>query len=550
MSSITVSVLHSERIFPRTKQDSEETIALSLLDATTVNFAHTCSIWLCEAPETAAGPEFDLADHLRQSLRVALDAYPQWCGRINAITTLDGAAGPHTQRFGRVYVQYGTPQDPGVEFRVAETAATLDTVCPASRAVDRPVWNRQEIPPEKFVPSTPLSNALQPDILDDTGLLPPLLAIQLTKLACGGFILTAKIVHPLADIQSLVYFVRDWASVSRSILSNTPCPTLNPLFEPGLLDSLAAGDIDAIEPDIAIIQRAKSMPLHRYDWWTSSPNSPWPVKVPEALAGKMLSPAGKPMPWSEWNITEPVSHYVVHLNRHQVEAILKGATSGLSRDMGPTRISQHDAILAHIWSCINRARNLEEDSQPVHCDLVYGVRPAFKLDKSFLGSPTLMINVEMSSADVTAGSRPCNIPALQSIAQRIRQTIGEVSQPDLLAAHLHSVAYEESPQRIWQAFLGRRHILVTSWARAGLYEIDFGLRPSPIIRYADSFIPDMDGTIVIKEAPPLKKEDTSDGSLASSWTANGVDISLRLRSEDMDRLLSDPMLFPQNTSNE
>ena len=156
----------------------------------------------------------------------------------------------------------------------------------------------------------------------------------------------------------------------------------------------------------------------------------------------------------------------------------------------------------------------------------------------------------MSSADVTAGSRPCNIPALQSIAQRIRQTIGEVSQPDLLAAHLHSVAYEESPQRIWQAFLGRRHILVTSWARAGLYEIDFGLRSSPIIRYADSFIPDMDGTIVIKEAPPLKKEDTSDGSLPSSWTANGVDISLRLRSEDMDRLLRDPMLFPQNTSNE
>ncbi|EZF99874.1 hypothetical protein H113_00589 [Trichophyton rubrum MR1459] len=218
--------------------------------------------------------------------------------------------------------------------------------------------------------------------------------------------------------------------------------------------------------------------------------------------------------------------------------------------MGPTRISQHDAILAHVWSCINRARNLEEDSQPVHCDLVYGVRPAFKLDKSFLGSPMLMINVEMSSADVTAGSRPCNIPALQSIAQRIRQTIGEVSQPDLLAAHLHSVAYEESPQRIWQAFLGRRHILVTSWARAGLYEIDFGLRSSPIIRYADSFIPDMDGTIVIKEAPPLKKEDTSDGSLPSSWTANGVDISLRLRSEDMDRLLRDPMLFPQNTSNE
>ncbi|EFR05475.1 transferase [Nannizzia gypsea CBS 118893] len=564
MAPFKTSILQSERLFPKTKLDSEQTIALSLLDATTVNFAPTCLSWLCEAPEntTGCGEDFSLADHLRQSLRVALDAYPQWSGQITAITTIDSTAGPsfpsassssssrpHAQRFGRVHVHYGTSQDAGVEFTVADSTATLGALYPASRATDKPAWNRQEIPLDEFIPSIALSNALQPateSTSADDGrvvslLPPPLLVVQLTNLACGGFVLTVKCAHPLADIQSLVYFVKDWASVSRSVLSNTPCPALKPQFEPGLLDSLAAGDIDAIEADTAIIQKTKSMPLHRYDWWAPSPGAPWPVKVPDGLACKTISPAGKPMPWSEWNVAEPVSHYVVHFNRRQVEAVSRAATAtGLSQGTGAvqTRTSQHDAILAHVWSCINRARKLEDDkgdNRPVHCDLVYGVRPAFKLDKSFMGSPIIMVNVEMSA------SKP---PALQAIAQRIRQTITDISQPDLLAAHLHSVAYEESPQRIWQAFLGRRHILVTTWARAGIYEVDFGFSSSsaPSIRYAEGVVPDMDGNVLIKEAPPLKKTDLSDGR--SSWTADGVDVSLRLRAEDMDRLLQDPLLFP------
>jgi hypothetical protein len=471
---------------------------------------------------------------------------------------LDGAGSyatglaPHARRFGRVHVHYGTSSDPGVEFVVANTTATLDALCPISRAADQPLWNRQEIPLDDFVPSTPLSNALRPHPANDSDVLAPLLAVQLTNLACGGFILTVKSAHPLADVQSLVYFVKDWARVSRSVLSNEPLPILQPFFEPELLDSLAAGDIDNDTPDMAVIRQTESMPLHRYDWWAPSPDSPWPVKVPEALASKEIVPAGKPMPWSEWNVAEPVSHYVVHLNPHQVKMISKEAIDGSSQGTGAGRISQHDAVLAHIWSCINRARNLEQNSQPVHCDLVYGVRPIFQLGESFIGSPIIMVNVEMSAADVTATSKTSenkDTLLLRPIAERIRQTIGEVNQPARLAAHLHSVAYEESPQRIWQAFLGQRHILVTTWARAGLYEVDFGLNSSSAIRYADGVVPDMDGNILIKEAPPLRKN-SSDGSVSPrSWTENGVDISLHLRAEDMNHLIQDPLLFPRYESN-
>ncbi|KJX97065.1 hypothetical protein TI39_contig564g00001, partial [Zymoseptoria brevis] len=32
-----------------------------------------------------------------------------------------------------------------------------------------------------------------------------------------------------------------------------------------------------------------------------------------------------------------------------------------------------------------------------------------------------------------------------------------------------------STKRLWQAFFGQKHILVTTWARAGIYAIDLGL---------------------------------------------------------------------------
>ncbi|KAM5475066.1 hypothetical protein MauCBS54593_001538 [Microsporum audouinii] len=557
MHSFKTSILQSGRLFPKTKLGPEQTIALSLLDATTLNFAHTCVVWLCEAPDRIRDDSFYLADHLRESLRITLDAYPQWCGQIYGITTLDGttetfAAGRprHTRRLGRFHVHYGTPQDPGVEFIVANSTATLDMLSPAYRMTDQPLWNRQNVSLKEFVPSTPLSKALQPVPVDKEGIPAPLLAVQMTSLACGGFILGVNSVHPMADVQSLVHFVKDWASVSRSVLSIEPLSVLRPQFKPELLDSLASGDIEADTPDSAIIKQAESMPLHRYDWWIPSPGCPWPIKVPDVLAGKEILPAGKPMPWSDWDVTQPVSHYVVHLNQYQVDLIVKcskRSSDGPSTGTAPGRLSQHDAILAHIWSCINRARKLEQNNQPVHCNLVLGVRPAFKLSRSFMGSPVIMINIELPVVAVTAtlkSSGNANTPVLQPIAQHIRQTISQVNQPALLAAHLHSLAYEDSPQRIWQAFLGRRHILVTTWARAGLYEVDFGLRSSPMIRYADGMVPDMDGNVLIKEAPPLRENTTDGDDSPRSWTRNGVDISLRLRTEDMNRLVNDPLLFP------
>lgn len=547
MTLIEISALHSKRVFPTTKP-IEHAVPLSLLDATTADFACTCPIWLFERPDKI-DEDFDLAEHFRQSLRITLDAYPHFTGQLKSISTLYPARlnpeelrfPPHARRFGRIYSHYGTSEDPGIEFVTATINATLETLSPASRTTEYPIFDRGKASLNGLVPSIRLANSLGPNHVNEAGFLPPIMAIQLTKLACGGFALATKNLHPLADIQSVIHFVKDWTKVSRWILSGSafPKPQLNPLFDPERLDSMAAGDINDAQPDPAIISKALSLPMHRYDWWSTPALCPWPQEIPEPFRNQKHTPVGPDMPWSEWDFKAAVSHYLVHLNRSQVDEIYADTIKGTCCDSTNSRISRHDAVLAHIWSCITRARQLGEDTGLVHCDLAYGTRPVLGLGENFIGSPTLMMNIEMTGVELASADIPEEQRRL-SIARRIRDAVNQIGDKTALGAHLHSLAYEKTPQRIWQGFLGQRHLIVTTWARAGLYEIDFGL--SSYVRYAEGVLPTLDGDVLIKDAPPLRAQDGLLG--ATSWTDYGVDVSLHLRTEDMERLILDPLFLP------
>ncbi|KAM5350257.1 hypothetical protein ACJ41O_006762 [Fusarium nematophilum] len=526
--SINVSAVESIRL----KTNSEEKVVpLSLLDCTTAEFAAGSAIWLYQQPKLPGAEKLNLGHHLREALAATLEAYPQWCGRPKVVKSTDGTVPPeaqhlprHARRFGRIYAHFGTPTDPGVEFVSAASSATLESLYPAHRTSRQPLWSCETATFESFMARTRLAKPLQPNVEDEDGQLRPLMAIQVTQLACGGFVLALKSTHPLADASTFISLLKDWALVSRALLSGETMPQLTPLFDPGLLDDQAAGCINADQPDEEILEQAKSLPMHRYDWWASAATCPWPLEVPAPFSTEELKPAGEVMPWAEWDLASPVSNYVVHLNREQVEFLWIRANKGASQ-----KLSRHDAVLGHIWSCIARARGLEDDAGPIHCDLVYGVRPSFKLTDKFLGSPVLMMNVELSASDV---ADPSN---LSRVATQIRETLKRIVDPSNLAAHLHGLAYEDSPQRIWQAFLGRRHILVTTWARAGIYEIDFGLHS--VCSFAEGVVPELDGDVLIKEAPPGE-------SKPCYWTDNGVDISIHIRAEDMKRLIKDQLLLP------
>ncbi|KAL6153855.1 hypothetical protein ACJQWK_02047 [Exserohilum turcicum] len=538
---VNIKVTMTERVFPQSSTQNEQAIPLSLLDATTANFALTNAIWLFEPLNEK--DVVNVAVHLRQTLSTALASYPQWAGQLKSIAVVDDASVPaeakefpaHARRFGRVYAHFGASADVGVEFISATSSATTDSLYRTERVKTRPLWDRKDDNIGGFVPAVDIAHALQPNEPDAaTGLRKPIMAIQCTTLSDGGFVLAAKTAHPFADITGLIRFVKDWASVSSAVIKGLAVPVLTPVFEPARLDSLAAGDINAEEPDPAIIRRTERLPLHRYDWWAAPGKPP----APFLDAAKLLSPAGKPMPWAEWDLKAPVSDYTIHLTTTQVDFLLNEATKGADGH-GP-RISKHDAVLAHIWSCVVRARQLGKDNGSVHCNLVLGVRSVFKLGEYFLGSPIIMMNVELPGSEVGYEQSSTATVAMGPIARKIRHTISTVSDPANLADHLHSAAYEKSPQRIWQAFLGRRHILVTTWARAGIYDVDFGLGSR--IRYAYGIVPNLDGDILIKEAPPSSGEFLS--ASRPSWTDSGVDISIHICTEDMERLLMDPLLLP------
>ncbi|KAK2690438.1 hypothetical protein QWA68_011232 [Fusarium oxysporum] len=523
MAAINISVVESHRL--SIAASHEQAIPLSLLDSTTANFSNASAIWLFQKPTR---DNFNLAYHLRESLVRTLWFYPQWGGHLKAVKSTHGTVAPeaksfppHARRFGRLYAHYGTDNDPGVEFVHAKCDATLESLYPADRISEQHFWKCDSSVFQKFMAPVTIAQPLKDVVEDDNGQLFPLLAIQITELSCGGFALALNGAHPLADATTLLAFLKHWAQESRKGFGKA-LPSSTPLFNPPLIDNRAGGDIDADEPNLDIIQRARSLPMHRFDWWHPDSTPPWPFKIPSPFDEQDLEPVGKPMPWAEWNVAKPVSNYVVHLSQTQVIRLWKRANENSLQ-----KLSQHDAILSHIWSCITRARGLENDTDPIHCNLVYGVRSSFQLEKDFPGSPVVMMNIELPASEVT------NPSSISTVATQVRNTLKTISDPSNMAAHLHSLAFEKSPQRIWQAFLGRRHILVTTWARAGIYDIDFGVGSA--CRYAEGVVPEMDGNVLIREAP---------GPPVKYWTDNGVDVSIHIRTEDMQRLIRDPLLFP------
>ncbi|KAF4416195.1 Hydroxycinnamoyl-Coenzyme A shikimate quinate hydroxycinnamoyltransferase [Fusarium acutatum] len=464
MTTINISIVESHRLNITTSH--EQAIPLSLLDGTTANFSNASAIWLFEKPTR---DDFNLAYHLRESLARTLRFYPQWGGHLKAVKSIDGTVPPeaksfppHARRFGRLYAHYGTDNDPGVEFVHAKCDATLESFYPAERISKQPFWKCDSSVFQKFMAPATISQPLKDVVEDGNGEVYPLLAIQMTELSCGGFALALNGAHPLADATTLLAFIKHWAHESGQGLGNN-LPASKPVFNPALIDNQAAGDIDANEPDLDVIQRTKSLPMHRFDWWHPDSTPPWPFKIPSPFYKQGFEPVGKPMPWAEWNVAEPVSNYVVHLTQKQVICLWKMANENSSQ-----KLSQHDAILSHIWSCIARARGLENETDSIHCDLVYGVRSSFHLKEDFLGSPVVMMNIELPAREVA------NPSSITQVATQVRNTLKTISDPSNMAAHLHSLAFEKSPQRIWQAFLGRRHILLTTWARAGIYDVDFG----------------------------------------------------------------------------
>ncbi|KAJ7167786.1 transferase family-domain-containing protein [Mycena filopes] len=495
---------------------------LSILDASVGNFSAAAAAWAFDAPVLEQGVSALAPDHLKLSLVRTLNGYPQWAGQLQ-YTKYD-AAGTHTSRSRRLEVVYGAPTDPGVEFVVASSDAALEAVFPSleQRTSGLGVFDASSLVAVAFLPSSP--DLASHSSGDFAGL--PCLIVQVTTFKCGGVVIAVKSSHPLADAQTLTTFVNDWAAVNRALVQDLPPPTLDPVFLPGALDQAASGDIDAPSPDPEILKIAHELPIHRYDWWASAKGSPAPdsSKIPPHLASIADTlELGPTLPWKEWDLQAPVSNYLLHFSAEELTRIWAAASSP-----GET-ISRFDALQAHVWAALIRARRPEGDDEAFHLNVTLGLRDRVvpPLGARSLGSPIVLAR---ASATRTT--------ALPQLARTIRGTLAPFT-PARVGALLHEMAFDVDARRMWGGFIGRRNMIVTSWVRLGLYEVDFGAgRP----RFVHGVMPAMDGIMQVMEAGPPT-------AAVGAWYRDGASVSLMVATEVLERMVKDPA-FRQYLSRE
>ncbi|KFY47440.1 hypothetical protein V496_10675 [Pseudogymnoascus sp. VKM F-4515 (FW-2607)] len=450
------------RLFPLPRLTAPVSTPLSILDATVARFSPTGAVWLFCSPSTSHAT-------LQSSFIATLNDFPQWAGQLQWSPVRDG--GLHTERFGRPMVVYGCDSDPGVEWVVSKVERTVDSVVPSAleRVAGSATWIATDFPQNIFLSDTKL--ALH-NLVEYAGL--PGMSVQTTEFACGGYAIAVKMAHPLADAQSLMVFMHQWATACNGFAKSPMGP---PIFNPGQLDSHAVGDIDRDVADPSFVDLARLLPLHRFDWWNDAKDPAFPSFLnptsqnskppPPSENSKSLLPfsPSTPAPWSTWDFSRPVSQAILHFTEEQLSSL---RTS--TRELPGCRpdISRLDALLEHIWSAINRARGYSHSADDVFLNVTLSARTRVQppLSDSFIGSPIFLTHIRSSGSEAS-------VPALGTTASAIRETL-TMFTPEKMGAMLHDAAFERSPQRLWQAFLGDRHTLVTSWLRLNIYDVDFG----------------------------------------------------------------------------
>lgn len=519
MSSEESAPLKS-RLFPSPRLTAPVSTPLSILDATVARFPPTGAIWLFDSDTVKKGSTLsDTIDVLKSSFVTTLNSFPHWAGQLQWCPVRAG--GSHTERFGRPMVVYGHDFDPGVEWVISRQSGTLDSIVPTAveRAAGNATWIASDFPQEIFLSDTQLALYNLRDFEDLPGM-----SVQITTFACGSYAVAVKLAHILADAQALVVFVHQWAAASRAQHGASGKSLMDsPVFNPSELDTRAAGDIDADSADPPISETARSLPCHRFDWWNDAKDPAFPSflnptsensKPPAALLPATTLSPSIPAPWNTWDLMRPVSHAQLHFTEQQLSTL-----RSCTRESASSRpdISRLDALLAHIWSAINRARGHAHSSVDVYLNVTLGARTRVDppLPDSFIGSPIFLTHVRMPGAAASATS-------LGPAASAIRGTIA-LFTPEKMDALLHDAAHEVSPQRLWQAFLGSQHTIVTSWLRLRVYDVDFvGGRKAP--RYVQAVMPKMDGCVQVME---------------SCGEVGGVDVSLYLESEAMGKLVKE-----------
>lgn len=199
-----------------------------------------------------------------------------------------------------------------------------------------------------YVPSIVHSLFSMNGVYNCEGISKPLLAVQVTELVDGIFI-GCSYNHGIADGTSFWHFVNTWSEISRNSgeIILQPRPVLGYWF------------LDGIDHPIQV-----------------------PFSYHEAISSRPISP--------------PLQERIFHFTKVKIAKLKAKANA----EMGTTKISSLQAILAHIWRSIVRNRTSLDTDQEIYCKLLVNMRQRLQppLPEQYFGNA-----VQFGGAKATVG---------------------------------------------------------------------------------------------------------------------------------------------------
>lgn len=485
------------RIHPTSPSpNGPKTTRLSILDNLSARFALTHVIFIYETL-----PADDFKAKLINSLRKTLDDYPHFSGQLSWAPIRNGKG-------GRSQVSYGGGEkadEPGVGLEVVKLLVSTSKFLLSPRSAEEEEEGVRVVK-ESIKELEPTGKVALWDLKqthDNDGLSLPGIRIQLSIFE-DGYAIAVKMAHVLGDASTLTAFVRRWACYNTGI---QPGPT--PLFDPSLVDRCMKKQERDMRTDEEKLNDASKLPCHRYDWHAMD-NPVYPSFLKSTTQNSIaLAPQAdgkrddlEPAPWESWDMSQPAGHVQLYLSAKELERLKKKALLLASGSDPNVRLSTLDALLAYIWTLINEARypnniTIEDQNVYLNCSLNARHRLSEPLPDYFIGSAMFISHVATPVRTFYRGKGQSPMYYRSSkLAPEFRRTI-EKFTPSAAADLLFSLDAEPVPQRIWQAFCGKRHTLVTSWLRLGIWDIDFGHGVPADVR---AVVPEMDGIVQIMEA--------------------------------------------------
>lgn len=544
---------------------------LSIIDSLVANYSPAGAVMFFSSPSAnELTTRSLLPNKLKASLSACLNSYPRFGGYLHFIDPANSWCLPYQRRYGRLAVTYGSSDEtktPGIQFVEATTATPLASILHSSKS--HPSGLRTSLLPDPiaFFPPTS-SHPIACNDLKPSDPKAPATIIQHTTYPCGCISLAVKIAHPLADTQTLFTFIQAWAAKHQSMFGSNPGQTQIPPPPSHLsahqLDTAAEGDLNSpAGPEPNLVSISRSLPVTRFSWWKKSPHGdcPWSsyaAKIPEELQ-PWKNDDGDPLPWLEWDVSKKVEFRAIHFSPEEVERVFHDAIAKGHKDQ--SAVTHHTALVAYAWQLIARARDAlqwrhscsttatspTDSSAPPHdtnkksegnsslplshLHLTLGLRPRLSppLPASFLGSPIF------TSTTTTPVSNLLSASSLPSTALLIQNSTAQF-RSEKLGALLHDLAYEPCLWRLWHCFLGSNRVLLSSWVRSGVWDVDFSGRENEGGQKGEQMVgvlplmPSCDGLLVVVESSGTQKREKHDRkekrkAEKGKWWEDGVDVA-------------------------